>query len=53
MKALYPVEDLNAEWSESDNGTIHDNYQTLGEHIIGHKIVSVERGVKRPDNGRG
>lgn len=40
----YPVEDLNAEYSEMDDGTMQDNVDTLAEAIVGHKIVSAEVG---------
>lgn len=45
----YPVEDLNAEYSDNDNGTMPDNVDTLREAVIGRKIVSAE---KRPVEGR-
>lgn len=37
---MYPPEVLDEDY---DNGTMPDNVDTLGEAVIGHRIVSVER----------
>lgn len=48
----YPIETLDA---EDDDGTMPDNVDTLATHVVGHRIVSVERDggtVITLDNGK-
>jgi hypothetical protein len=43
----YPKEDLDTEWE--DDGTIVENVETLAEHVVGQRIVAVEKGVTNTD----
>lgn len=42
----YPVEELNNDYEDTDNGTMPQNVADLSEAVVGHKIVSVEKGVE-------
>lgn len=41
----YPEEVLD---ENDDDGTMPDNVATLAEHVVGRKIVAVEKGVRTP-----
>lgn len=43
----YPTETLD---EEEDDGTMPANVADLGAHVIGHRIVSVEKDVPVPDD---
>lgn len=42
----YPVEELD---EDDDNGTMPENVETLAEHVVGHRIVAVEKNVETED----
>lgn len=42
MTEIYPPETLS---EDDDDGTMPDNLETLKDHVVGHKIVSIERNV--------
>jgi len=41
----YPVEELDP---NADDGTMPANVETLASHVVGRRIVKVEKGVKVP-----
>jgi hypothetical protein len=43
---LYPLETLHEDY---DDGTMPDNVETLAEAVVGHRIVSVEKGADIED----
>lgn len=47
MSERYPAEEFDPE-DEVDDGTMPENVAALAEHVVGHRIVSVEKDVKVP-----
>jgi hypothetical protein len=47
---MYAVEQLGP---DDDDGTMPDNVKALGEAVVGHRIVSVEKDVQVPDRYSG
>lgn len=45
MSDLYPIEKLD---SDDDDGTMVENVALLAEHVIGRRIVAVEKGASAP-----
>lgn len=43
----YPVEILD---EDEDDGTMVENVATLAEHVVGHRIVAVERNARVPED---
>jgi hypothetical protein len=41
----YPVEELG---KDDDDGTMPENVATLAEHVVGHRIVAVEKNTSMP-----
>jgi hypothetical protein len=41
----YPVEELDP---DEDNGTMPEDVATLAGHVVGHRIVAVEKAVSAP-----
>ncbi len=44
----YPVEILNTNYEDEDDGTMPNNVDTLREAVVGRKIVSIEKDVEIP-----
>lgn len=49
MSERYPVEQLGP---DDDDGTMPENVETLRKAVVGHRIVSAERGTARVVEGR-
>lgn len=49
-EGLYPVETLD---EDSDDGTMPDNVAALSKSVVGHRIVSAERGTLRGERWGG
>lgn len=49
MSTRYPEEELNAEEydEDADDGTMPANVEELRQHVVGHRIVSAEKGTAR------
>jgi hypothetical protein len=45
MSTQYPIEELGP---DDDDGTMPANVATLAEHVVGHRIVAVERKASAP-----
>lgn len=43
----YPPEALNTNYEDEDDGTMPANVEELRKHIVGHRIVSAEKGTAR------
>lgn len=54
MSERYPIEDLNDDYPDNDDGTIPGNVAELEEAVVGHRIVKAERdpNVKSPYSWR-